>query len=601
MVNQTASRAAGNKLATILCILVVPMLLVGTMYVRNAVKDIAFLNREITGFDLARISYDALLKPKDSPSAANLALIRDLEYSLGMTGEETFESHIAEVPDVVTSARKFNEVRHTQANGKFHGHRESDVVASYLQDVAAESGLILDSDETSFHLINALMANLPEVLSTARELHTTVESDRGFMAKSSTYFQGVGKLDEAFKRLKTSLYRASSETGHSKSYVPLKASLTKIDKAVEGLTQSAIVAGAMPVKESIGTLVAKIEQEATVFHTTGFDLLHSVMAARSKSMFWELVLLAGVGLAGAAVALSLAGKMFSSTLRQLDEVQNARDVSDKMREEAQNFSGELANLNGELSKNLKQLNDAQDELVKKGRMEQLGQLTATVAHEIRNPLGSVRTSTFLIRRKVADKNLGIEVQLERIEKGVTRCDDIITQLLDFSRTKSVAGQPTRLDDWLEATVTEEMEQLPASVTLECFLGLGEDEIPFDGPRMRRAIVNLLRNASEAMVGDGKDASKATTQNAKITVTTRKRGNTAEIIVADNGPGMAAEVLEKIREPLFTTKSFGTGLGVPAVEQIVAQHGGTLEITSEVGAGSVFTIALPLQVQAQAAA
>ncbi len=91
-------------------------------------------------------------------------------------------------------------------------------------------------------------------------------------------------------------------------------------------------------------------------------------------------------------------------------------------------------------------------------MEQLGQLTATVAHELRNPLGAVRTSAFLLERKLKDKGLGIEAQLERINNGIVRCDNIITQLLDFSRTKQLQCQPGDLDDWLTGIVEEEAQK-----------------------------------------------------------------------------------------------------------------------------------------------
>jgi signal transduction histidine kinase len=94
-------------------------------------------------------------------------------------------------------------------------------------------------------------------------------------------------------------------------------------------------------------------------------------------------------------------------------------------------------------------------------MEQLGQLTATVAHEIRNPLGAVRTSAFLLERKIRGKGLGVEAQIERINKGVTRCDNIITQLLDYSRTKQLTCRAENLDDWLAAAVEEEAQRLPA--------------------------------------------------------------------------------------------------------------------------------------------
>jgi PAS domain S-box-containing protein len=122
------------------------------------------------------------------------------------------------------------------------------------------------------------------------------------------------------------------------------------------------------------------------------------------------------------------------TLVDLSEISELRQVND-----------EISRLNTELAENMRKLSEAQDELIRRGRMEQLGQLTATVAHELRNPLGAVRTSAFLLERKVKGKELGVEPQLERIASGVTRCDNIITQLLDFSRNKKLETTHGNLD------------------------------------------------------------------------------------------------------------------------------------------------------------
>lgn len=256
----------------------------------------------------------------------------------------------------------------------------------------------------------------------------------------------------------------------------------------------------------------------------------------------------------------------------------------------------LIALNLELAGRMKELSEAHDELVKKGRMEQLGQLTATVAHELRNPLGAVRTSAFLLERKLKGKGMDVDAQIDRINKGVVRCDNIITQLLDFSRSKQLSCQPGDLDDWIAKTLDEEARKIPAAVAITCELGLGGAEVPFDPARLQRAVVNLLTNASEALVGQGDDPSKFSRPDPEIVVTTSLRDGGAVIEVRDNGPGMSPEVLQRIREPLFTTKSFGTGLGVPAIEQIAVQHGGTLDIQSRLGEGACFVIWLPLQGQ-----
>lgn len=267
------------------------------------------------------------------------------------------------------------------------------------------------------------------------------------------------------------------------------------------------------------------------------------------------------------------------------------DISENA--ELKRINEEILRLNRELAESMQKLRDAQDALVKKGRMEQMGQLTATIAHELRNPLGAVRTSVFLVERKIKGKNLGVEPQLQRINNGVSRCDAIITQLLDFSRTKQLECKSDDLDQWLARTCEEEARRLAGCINLSCYLGLDGAKVPFDPGRLQRAIANLISNAAEAMVGNGDLPLPGQIDEPTISVTTRIDGGHVEIEVSDNGPGMNESVIEKIREPLFTTKSFGTGLGVPAVEQIAAQHGGTLSIHSRPGEGANFVVRIPL--------
>lgn len=220
---------------------------------------------------------------------------------------------------------------------------------------------------------------------------------------------------------------------------------------------------------------------------------------------------------------------------------------------------------------------------------------------MRNPLGAVRTSAFLLERKIKGKNTGLETQIERINNGIVRCDDIITQLLDFSRSAAAAVEPMDLDSWLQKLVEDEVQHLPAAVEVVLSPGLSGRIVPFDGARLCRAVINLLNNASEAMVGRGDDPAKFHSVNPRIAIATRLTERGAEIEFSDNGPGIKPEDLTKILEPLYTTKNFGTGLGLPAVKRIMEQHGGGLDIASEPGQGAIFTIWIPLtQTAAQAA-
>ncbi len=262
--------------------------------------------------------------------------------------------------------------------------------------------------------------------------------------------------------------------------------------------------------------------------------------------------------------------------------------------ELQRINDDVSRLNRELADNVAKLAAAQDELVKRGRMEQLGQLTATVAHELRNPLGAVRTSAFLLERKLKDKGLNVESQLERINNGIVRCDNIITQLLDFSRTKQLQCEQGDLDVWLTGLVEEEAKKLPKNVSVELELGLDGKAVPFDPARMQRAIINMISNAVEAMVNAGDQLLTSNGQQPKLIISTFVKNDHCSIRIVDNGPGIPSEVMSRIREPLYTTKSFGTGLGIPAIEQIATQHGGRLDIETEVGVGSRFTIWFPMQ-------
>jgi signal transduction histidine kinase len=262
---------------------------------------------------------------------------------------------------------------------------------------------------------------------------------------------------------------------------------------------------------------------------------------------------------------------------------------------------DVTRLNQELAAKMTQLQDAQDENIRKGKLAQLGQLTAMVAHEVRNPLNTIRTAAYIIERKLAEKTEEVGVQLSRINKGIKRCDNIITELLDFTKSRALQLETVEMDVWLAETVYEQAQKLPDIVKVEFVPGLPGVSACFDASRMYRVVVNLLANASEAMVGKGDDPSTFTTQSPRIVIATRQGTQGIEIICTDNGPGISEENLAKIREPLFTTKTFGVGLGLPAVEKALTEHGGGLHIQSQLDVGTTMTAWFPMALGKQEAA
>ena len=261
---------------------------------------------------------------------------------------------------------------------------------------------------------------------------------------------------------------------------------------------------------------------------------------------------------------------------------------------------DITRLNIDLAENMRQLREAHDEIIKKGKLAQMGQLVATVAHELRNPLSAVRTSAYLLRRKLTGNSADVETQLLRIDNSVARCDAVITQFLDYAKSHQLEYKEFPFDNWVVKLVEEEAQKLPEVVEVECNLGLDGISASFDPNRLSRVLINLISNASEAMVGKGDDPQKFKTQAPKICVITRKSERGIEIDVADNGPGISEEQIPKILEPLFTTKSFGTGLGLPAAIQVLEQHRGGLQVKGGLGNGATFTAWIPLAPQVQAA-
>jgi len=233
-----------------------------------------------------------------------------------------------------------------------------------------------------------------------------------------------------------------------------------------------------------------------------------------------------------------------------------------------------------------ELERAQEELLRSERLSVLGQLTATVAHELRNPLSAIRNSVFALRELVTGKGLVLDRPLTRIERSIGRCDSIVTDLLDYARSRQLQCAPQVLDRWLGEILDE--QKLPNRVRLTRDLTAPGVVASFDPDRLRRVIVNLVDNAAQS-VPDGERASR----DLHISVATRQHGDSIEIAVCDTGSGIAPDVLPRIFEPLFSTKSFGTGLGLPTVKQIVEQHGGKIELSSELGVGTRAVVRLPL--------
>jgi PAS domain S-box-containing protein len=232
----------------------------------------------------------------------------------------------------------------------------------------------------------------------------------------------------------------------------------------------------------------------------------------------------------------------------------------------------------------KALEEAQKTLLQKERLAAIGQLTSTVAHEIRNPLGTIRASVFSITDAL---NRNEATRLKRavslMERNIDRCDSIITELLDYTRKKELHLVKTQVDKWLKSVVEE--QYIPDKIKVLYDLK-SDAAMLIDKEYLRRAIINIVTNSIQALEDEN-------SSGHELRVETGIANGRLEIGITDNGIGMTKETQDKIFEPLFSTKSFGVGLGMSIVKDIIEEHGGELKITSKAGEGTRITILMPI--------
>ncbi|HXO01871.1 MAG TPA: ATP-binding protein, partial [Stellaceae bacterium] len=204
-----------------------------------------------------------------------------------------------------------------------------------------------------------------------------------------------------------------------------------------------------------------------------------------------------------------------------------------------------------------------------------------------NPLSAIRNTLFTMREIATTSGLTLDRPIARIQRSIARCDRIIGDLLEYIRAPELSRVPVNFDEWLREVLAE--HGLPPAVTLALELEAGGVTVRIDADRIRRVVINLVENAAQAL-GELPPGSGPLC----ITVKSAVGDGALLFTVADTGPGIPQENMARIFEPLFSTKSFGAGLGLATVKQIVVQHGGTISIESAAGAGTSVSIRLPVE-------
>jgi two-component system, NtrC family, sensor histidine kinase HydH len=229
-----------------------------------------------------------------------------------------------------------------------------------------------------------------------------------------------------------------------------------------------------------------------------------------------------------------------------------------------------------------QIREAEKAVRRSDRLAALGQLSAGLAHELRNPLGTIRASSEMLGRSLNAENEVAREVAGFIASEVDRCNSLITRFLQFARPLQLRLDKADLAQTLDGAVSLVEREVPG---IAIYKNYQPDIAPFrfDAELMERVFYNLILNAAQATAPGG-----------AVTVKTRSAGASVETSVIDRGSGMDPGQLDSIFNPFFTTKPQGVGLGLAIVSNIVDEHGGKITVESEPGKGSIFRVLLPVE-------
>ena len=323
-----------------------------------------------------------------------------------------------------------------------------------------------------------------------------------------------------------------------------------------------------------------------------------------RSNYWLLLLLpvvsaaTALGVIGTLISSILAGGAYLSFLLYLDisqfEVEwgpvllvrilllvMVGNLANTLAEDLRVQSEKNRRTADQLAEANLQIQHAEDAVRRSDRLAALGQLSAGLAHELRNPLGTIKASAEMLNRQVSAENEVAREVAGFISTEVDRTNSLVTRFLQFARPLQPKLETADLGQMLDRAIAAAAREAP-EVRIYTNYAPEIPPFPFDAELMERVIYNLVLNAAQASPAGG-----------TVTVKTRAASGTAEIAVIDRGKGIAEKDRKSIFNPFFTTKPTGVGLGLAIVSKIVDEHGGKIAVESEPERGSVFRVLLPM--------
>ncbi|MDG4556265.1 MAG: cache domain-containing protein [Candidatus Contendobacter sp.] len=292
-----------------------------------------------------------------------------------------------------------------------------------------------------------------------------------------------------------------------------------------------------------------------------------------------------VGL-GAVLLVFVASKFLTDPIERLiagvREVKRGR-LDTQLAVTTSDELGELASEFNRMAEMLRRNKELEASLAQQNKMASLGVLSSEVAHEINNPLGVILGYAAHLENKMNPDDPGFKY-IQEIKRESKRCKNIVQDLLSYARVPKPTPEDTDINALIEQIVDFAAHHTDMdAVKIVTAFDTGLPRVWVDGDQIRQVAMNLMLNAGAAMSGGGR----------LVVGTALDQDGWVKVTFQDSGAGIAPENLEKIFEPFFTTKARGTGLGLAITRTIVEQHGGRIDVASEVGRGTLVTVSLPV--------
>ena len=333
---------------------------------------------------------------------------------------------------------------------------------------------------------------------------------------------------------------------------------------------------------------------------TGCALL--LIAVLSWFFVWEVVGRPVKALERGTERLAAGDLGYQIEVRSKDEIgelaHSFNDMSNQLKAEHNENVAWTRTLEQRVEQKTRELKRAHEHALHTEKMASIGKMAAVLAHEINNPLSGILTYAKLLRKWIDSEDGGnrrrqdIRESLDLIAAESRRCGDLVKNLLTFSRTTPINLQPTNLNQVIDRSLRLIQHQLDlATIHVEPDLDPELPHVICDGAQIEQVLLVLMMNALDAMPQGG---------NLWVTTRLSREDGAVRIIVRDDGCGIAPEILSRLFEPFLTTKETGrgVGLGLAISRSILERHNGNIEVQSEIGRGTTFTVTLPWDTEAE---